>query len=59
MCFSELASLRGGVVQEGEDEGFSSLSLVLEKEAGCAQQDSVKSQLPCLLLFTVAGGRWF
>lgn len=58
MCFSELASLRGGVVQEGEDEGFSSLSLVLEKEAGCAQQDSVKSQLPHLL-FTVAVGRWF
>lgn len=46
------------MVQEGEDQGFSSLSLVLEEKAGCAQQDSVKSQRPCLL-FTVARGRWF
>lgn len=31
------------MVQEGEDQGFSSLSLVLEEEAGCAQQDSVRA----------------
>lgn len=35
------------MVQEGEDQGFCSLSLVLEEEAGCAQKDSVKSHLAC------------
>lgn len=50
--------LEESVVQEGGDHGFCSLSSVLEEEAGCAQQDPVKSQLPHLL-FIVAGGRWF
>ena len=50
--------LEEGVVQEGEDQGVCSLSLMLEEEAGCAQHDPVQSQLPHLL-FTVARGKWF